>query len=222
MKKRCRNSIFKTAISFSIIAVLLLFFITDSVVRMLLDRINESLVKNSLAKTVSLAVNNVLNDTASKSENMISYSTSQEGKITSADYNCVLINEISNDVAKQLTSYYSKTITQDFKTKLGNLTGIPLAFGKGPNLNYKLSYIGYPQIKFFSEFSSQGINQTRHRIIMRIKISVDTIIFLYSENVDYEFDYIICDSIIVGDVPDSFTQIAGDDREDISKINDYK
>lgn len=220
--KSKNKKVYKQLLTIVFIVILLVIFIVDSIIRTLLIRINETVIKNSVAETVSLCVNNILNDNSDEIENMITYTISDAGGITSADYNCVLINMISAEATNLLSSHYSEAITRDFKTRLGDLTGIPMVFGKGPELKYKLSYIGYPQIEFFSEFSSQGINQTRHRIIMRIKVTVDTIIFLYDESIDYEFDYIVCDSIIVGNVPDSFTQIAGDDREDISKINDYK
>ena len=52
-------------------------------------------------------------------------------------------------------------------------TGIKLLAGRGPNINIRISSIGNVETDLKSEFYSQGINQTLHRVYLQVKCNVD-------------------------------------------------
>ena len=69
-----------------------------------------------------------------------------------------------------------------------------------------ISTTGSVETDLKSEFVAQGINQTLHRI--RIKISVNIAGFFagFTTNVTTQSDCLLAESIIIGQIPSSYTK----------------
>ena len=72
-----------------------------------------------------------------------------------------------------------------------------------------------------SQFTSAGINQTSHQINMTVQLELFSAVPGSDETVDVESQFLIAETVLVGKVPESFTNVTGDDRETIGKIFDY-
>ena len=70
--------------------------------------------------------------------------------------------------------------------------------------------IGAVHASFDTEFESAGINQTRHRIFLKLRATVSLIIPTGSQIVEVESIMPIAESIIVGGVPDSFVDVGSE------------
>ncbi|NLZ46707.1 MAG: sporulation protein YunB, partial [Clostridiales bacterium] len=79
--------------------------------------------------------------------------------------------------------------------------------GKGPNVKFKFSQVGSPEVSLKSTFSSSGINQTLHQIYAYIEIEVYSIAPKKSKPVLFKFDYLITETVIVGEIPDTYISI---------------
>ena len=58
------------------------------------------------------------------------------------------------------------------KLPFGSFTGFKLLAGKGPGVKITISSIGSVETDLKSEFISQGINQTLHRVFLQVKCRV--------------------------------------------------
>ena len=58
------------------------------------------------------------------------------------------------------------------KLLFGSFTGFKLLAGKGPGVKITISSIGSVETDLKSEFISQGINQTLHRVYLQVKCYV--------------------------------------------------
>ena len=86
----------------------------------------------------------------------------------------------------------------------GSFTGFKLLSGKGPGVPIRISSIGNVETDLRSEFTSQGINQTLHRIYLLLTCEV-TILTPYNtirQKIDNQV--LIAESVIVGNVPDFY------------------
>ena len=81
--------------------------------------------------------------------------------------------------------------------------------------------LGYVKSQLKSEFSEAGINQTLHKITLNVNATVTAIIPGNTTKFDVSLNYIICDTVIVGNIPNGYTYITGDNRDIIPKVNDY-
>ena len=89
------------------------------------------------------------------------------------------------------------------------MTGNYLLSGFGPRIPIKISMTGSVDTEIKSEFISQGINQTLHRVYVNFNcdMTVVTPMKRYNQNVVNQF--IIAEHVIVGNIPDSYYNLEG-------------
>ena len=84
---------------------------------------------------------------------------------------------------------------------LGTLTGITLFSGRGADINIKLHQVGAVDAKVISEFTSAGINQTRHSMKVEITAELSAILPGHSTDIKMTDEYLIGETVIVGELP---------------------
>ena len=62
---------------------------------------------------------------------------------------------------------------------------------------------------FESNFSHAGINQTLHQVHMSVWVDVAVLVLGSTVSFSVEADVVVAETIIVGDVPDTFLQTGG-------------
>ena len=124
------------------------------------------------------------------------------GKITSVSTNMMQMNGLSSDIANLSQNFLELFASQGISVPLGTFSGMPILTGKGPGVNLRVVPIGAVTCSFNSEFIGAGINQTLHRITLKVKSVVNLIMPLGSHHVTAEVDVLLCDNVIVGEVPE--------------------
>ena len=81
--------------------------------------------------------------------------------------------------------------------------------------------MGSVNASFASEFTSAGINQTRHRILINTSVYISVMLPTGSAGTEVISEAVIAETVIVGDVPDSYTNIEDNESELLDKINNY-
>ena len=99
---------------------------------------------------------------------------------------------------------------------LGAALGVPLLSGIGPRIRVRLVPVGAVHAAFATEFESAGINQTRHKIFLRLRATVRLVLPTGGQAVEVESELLIAESIIVGQVPDSYMSVPEEELLDFS------
>ena len=94
---------------------------------------------------------------------------------------------------------------------MGAALGSQLFAGSGPRITVKIVPVGAVSTEFMSEFSSAGINQTRHRIFLKLDTTVQMVIPTGTQTARVSAQVPVAESIIVGAVPDSFVDVANEE-----------
>ncbi len=91
----------------------------------------------------------------------------------------------------------------------GSFTGFKLLAGRGPGVKIKISTIGEVETDLRSEFTSQGINQTLHRVYLQVKCNVN--ILTPFDNISREItnQVLLMENIIVGNIPNTYYNLEG-------------
>ncbi len=100
---------------------------------------------------------------------------------------------------------------QGMELPMGTVTGVPLFAGSGPMLRMRFSPEGALQTNISSEFRSAGINQTLHRIVLTLKADVAIILPGSAAADTVTFSFPVAEHIIVGKVPDAFTDVGNEE-----------
>ena len=106
---------------------------------------------------------------------------------------------------ERLTAMGQKTVV----VPLGSAVGLTLLAGAGPGIAVQILPVGSVQA-FSTDFTTAGINQTRHRISLVLTANVQIVIPTGAKNVQASTQMAMAESIIVGQVPDSFAEGGSD------------
>jgi sporulation protein YunB len=143
------------------------------------------------------------------------------GEVTAVQTNMAEIARLQTRLTGRVLDEIANQEKKSVKIPLGTMFGEQLLSGRGPPVTVRLVPVGSMQTRIANEFISAGINQTLHRIMLEVEMQVQTIFPGYIVTTDTVTRYIIAETVIVGKVPEGYTVITGDERNIISRVNDY-
>lgn len=91
----------------------------------------------------------------------------------------------------------------------GSFTGFKLLAGKGPGVKITISPIGNVETDLKSEFTSQGINQTLHRVYLQVKCEVSILTPFDNLSRDVTNQVLLAENVIVGNIPSTYYNLEG-------------
>ena len=83
--------------------------------------------------------------------------------------------------------------------------------GLGPGITVRMLPVGSVTTDFKAEFTSAGINQTRHRIYLEAVARVDLVLPNGAQSIAIRAQIPVAESIIIGEVPESYVDVADND-----------
>ena len=121
--------------------------------------------------------------------------------------NIFTINEITSDIAiniqKSLDNYDDTTI----KLSLGSFTGSRIFSSIGPDIPIGLSTVGKVNTDVRSEFASQGINQTIHRVYLQIDCTMSILTPYENIETNISNQVLLVENVIMGDIPENYFNV---------------
>ena len=154
-------------------------------------------------QALNVAVSNVINTTINY-DNIMSINYNQSGEINYITANQYMINTITREIIKDANERI-KLLDEDYiKIPIGTLTGIALFSGRGMRVKLSASPVGIIGSSFDSNFISVGINNTLHKIYLTINARVEMNLPLKKQTIDVKQQVLLCESVIVGKVPNVY------------------
>lgn len=91
----------------------------------------------------------------------------------------------------------------------GSFTGLKILSGRGPGIKIRISSVGDVATDLRSEFISQGINQTLHRVYLQVDTSVN--ILTPFDNIEKEISnqVLLMENVIIGEIPNTYYNLEG-------------
>jgi sporulation protein YunB len=216
IKKR-REKIKKYIFIFIIIFILSIligsFIYIDNKLRPTITVIAETKAEELANKSINKAVASII-DNNIKYEDLISVKSGENGKIAMMQANSVIMNDIASKIALEIQSEMKKIKTTSTYIPIGTAIGSPLLAKYGPKIKVSIEPIGTVYVDFGTDFESSGINQTRHRIYLKAKTQVKVVVPLTTSTKEVKTQIPICETIIVGDVPQSYVNVPEKDLID--------
>ena len=155
---------------------------------------------------INEAVRDVMGDQMTY-EDMMTVHTDANGRVTMLQANAVRMNELATVTALQAQARLESADAQSVSIPLGAALGIPFLSAAGPRIQVRIVPVSAVSAAFSTEFESAGINQTRHKIYLSLHTTVRLVIPSGARTVSLGSQVLIAESIVVGDVPDSYVQV---------------
>ena len=167
---------------------------------------------NARALTVNVlnqAVQEIL-DTGVKYDDMMIVQKDQAGRVVLLQANTTLMNDMASAAALRAQASLSSLENQFVSIPLGSALGMTIWAGSGPRIRVQILPVGAVSAQFSTEFQAAGINQTRHKILLTLEATVRLVIPTGAQEVSVSAQMTVAESIIVGQVPDSFVDVNND------------
>lgn len=134
------------------------------------------------------------------------------GKISLIEANSVAINEITSRINSNIQREFDKIPTITVYINMGSVTGVRALKNMEPKFEIELESAGNIKSNVRTEFSSVGINQTHHKIYLKIDARVGILTPFSAFGRDINTDVLISEAIIVGEVPETYYHLDGMDE----------
>ena len=173
------------------------------------------ITNNYAQNKAKILANTVINQTVSTylDENEIVYSdlikinSTGEGKVTSVEFDTVELTKIKSGIISAVQNNINKSDAVVLEIPIGTISGNQYLNNRGPKIRIELQISSAVYSKISSKFMSAGINQTLHQITLTISADVHFIMPWYRSKGNFETDFLLAETIIVGEVPDAYTNV---------------
>ena len=189
-------------------AALLLLFLSGAAAGVLAFRgLVTELAVSSARDTVVLAVNTIVQDIMTdpgfEPSGLVDLEKDRDGNVTAVSTNVAAVNTLATAVLDRAVRQ-----TADRRISvgvpLGNLAGSTLLAGRGPKIPVELIMLSSSVAGFHSELTEAGINQTRHRILLELRVEVSLLMPWRTVDTEVDTEILVSETVIVGRVPESY------------------
>ena len=189
--------------------ILLVLLLTAAVIAME-QNLSQTMLDMAFARAYSMAVetiNRAVKQAMGQGvtyEELIDAQMDAQGRVSMLRANTMRMNELASQTALLAERELGSAENQVVEIPLGAALGVSFLSGFGPRLEVQILPVGAVHTSFDTEFETAGINQTRHKIFLNLRATVSLIVPTGSQLVEVTSTVPIAESIIVGEVPESF------------------
>lgn len=206
-----RKGLILTAVSCALLAILA--FTVNLYIGPAIQKQAEMQVTNIGQGVLNDALKRAL-DTADFS-NLVAVQRDAAGDIQLVTVNSKEINDIENIALTfaqgKLASLEKTGVNVNIGSAISTLTT-----GLGPDIRIRVQPRGTAAATYYTRFETGGVNQTRHKIYIRLKADLRMLVGLSVRDVEVSNDILICETIIVGKVPESYIDV--NNKEDLLNL----
>lgn len=218
MRRRKKIKIYIAAII--LLSVFILAFVCfERSVRPVIKSVAVSNAQSLAARTVSEVVNETMAQTHITYSDLVIFQKNQDENITAVTSNVVEMNKLKATLTSKIDERLSKTELLTSRIPLGSLLNQSLLSGYGPKVTIKLIPLGFTNINIRNEFSAAGINQTRHEIYLDVSCYMSVLMPVASQSTKITTQVPLAETIIVGVVPDAYTNVSGQEDPEDAALN---
>lgn len=202
--------------------LILSVFLLDSRVRPLITTISTYQAKLMATKSINDAVIQVISEEDVVYNNIISITQNEVGEVASISTDMITMNRLKSEITNKVSDKLIENSTRGIYIPIGTIVGGQLFSGRGPKVEFKILPAGFVHTEIYNSFQSAGINQTLHQIMLSVDATVSAVMPIYTVTTEVNTNICIAETIIVGKVPSSYTDINGDQSDELGLYNDYQ
>lgn len=210
LSKKSRRFI-KIAIAFLTLILLLVYFTFS--LQPLIIGFAGSAVKNAVTIAINAAVAEKMGSGGLTYDMLVNLEKDDSGGVTAIVANMVNINRLQAELTESITQKVMDSKTSDIYIPLGNMFGNAFLSGRGPRIKFHIISVNSTKASFISSFTSAGINQTRHRILLEANVGVSVLVPGAITTVNVTTEIMVAETVVVGKVPQSYAYFGGNSSE---------
>lgn len=169
----------------------------------------ETQVKNTTSDLINSAIDKQIENGEIQYDRIVYFEKDLEGRITALKTNMSEVNRLKTDILNLINDEILAMDTDSLGVPIGSLLLPELLSGRGPTIPVQILAIRNSDARFTSHFVEAGINQTLQQLTMDVIIDVTVLILGKTDNFTVTSQVVVAETIIVGQVPNTFLQTGG-------------
>ena len=213
--KAQKSHLFLRIITFlMLIAVILIMLMYDGNFKPVLAQLSIARASAIGQTVINEAVSEVMKRDEIVQNKLVILEKDDSGQVCAVTPDLAVINKLKSELAIIIQENLHNVNNSKIYIPVGNLTGFEILSNKGPKIPINLIPLGKAAVNFNSTFSKAGINQTRLQISVDVALDISLLLPSNSSaGARVETTIPMSETIIVGNVPESYTNIESTPEE---------
>jgi len=157
-------------------------------------------------------INTIVADTLTRLElsyDDLIFTKSNDGEVSYVQANSVAINRLKAEIVTSVDKALDSNKNLETMVQLGSIINSSLLSNRGPAIKVYFDLYCSTNSEIVSNLTQAGLNQTLHSI--KLIVTTDFCLMIINDQYFDKIvsDYIVAESVIVGDVPSSYGSIYG-------------
>ena len=169
----------------------------------------ETQVRNATSDLINDAIDRQIDTGNIQYDRIVYFEKDLEGKVTALKTNMSEVNRLKTAILNLINDEILAIDTTDIGIPLGSLFFPEFLSGRGPVIPVHILSIRNSDASFSSRFTEAGINQTLQQINMDVSVDVSILVLGRTMSFTVTSQVVVAETIIVGQVPDTFFQTGG-------------
>lgn len=169
----------------------------------------ETQVRNSTSDLINDAIDKQIELGNIQYDRMVYFEKDLNGKITALKTNMSEVNRLKTDILDLINDEILSLDSTDLGIPIGSLILPEVFSGRGFPIPVIIHSISNSDASFSSNFTEAGINQTLQQLTMEVLIDVTVLVLGKTESFTVSSHVVVAETVIVGQVPNTFLQSGG-------------
>ncbi len=182
--------------------------LTESALRPVLAAAARYQVRSQVTAAVEQWAARDLQERGVDYSDFVTITRNEAGEITALSADMARLNLLRAELSAHLLERLEDS-QLELTIPVGSLLPIEPTWARGPELHLRALALGTASAEFESEFTSAGINQTRHRLWLELSVPVTVLLPGGGEELTVDSRLCVAETVIVGQVPQTWFQTGG-------------
>lgn len=170
----------------------------------ILELTAQAKTQNQISQLLEHAISNDLMQRHVSYSDFITIQRDEQGNITALSTDMAKLNLLRSEMISVLLDTLAEIHVSDLEIPLGSLIDSEFLWARGPSIKVHALRIGTVEAEFRSEFTSAGVNQTQHRVLLEWNVPVTVLLPGKAVDVPIQTQLCVAETIIVGRVPETY------------------
>ena len=199
----------RRVILIAVAAALLLLIIFRTRYHEPIRALAQTQVINSTSDLINDAIDKQIETGNIQYDRIVYFEKDLNGRITALKTNMSEVNRLKTTILNIINDEILALDTSDIGIPIGSLVLPEFFSGRGVSIPVHILSIRNSDAGFESYFTEAGINQTLQQLTMNVSVDVAILVLGRTESFTVTSQVVVAETIIVGQVPDTFLQTGG-------------
>lgn len=168
------------------------------------QRLIETQVNNQASDAINAAIAEQIADGRLEYADMVTVEKDRNGAVTAITANMDRINLLKTGILDCIDEKLDNLSVEELSVPVGSVLLPELFSGRGPTIPVRVLAVRTSDAIFRNDFSSAGINQTRHSIFIDIHVTMTILTWTGTQDVLVDATVAAAETVIVGTVPTTY------------------